>query len=336
MNQILDLIGNTPMVAVRRLDTGRCRLFLKLENQNPAGSIKDLVTLAKTTKMTYSSAGHGTVGNILAEMLKLAVGAPGTETIQGLAGAVVQMPAVAVLAGLAVAGFGLLPNLAAGASWGALSLFVFLAFFGPVLQLEEWVLNVSPFAHIHAIPGDELVVLPLTQSFAARPDPTLPSRLVGERSAIRLWALNGLRSLWRAVRKEESPFPMTEGARELLQDIETAMSPMKAFLRECCVVRPGESVLADALYEAHREWCAREGHREMARSTFGRQLRAAVASIERVYEAVDGQRRYVYTGIRTLGRGESPENPGERRQQMAELPSGRVVLADGTVGEPVW
>src|SRR5687768_18361193 len=43
---ILDLIGNTPLVEVRRLDTGRCQLFLKLENQNPGGSIKDRVALA--------------------------------------------------------------------------------------------------------------------------------------------------------------------------------------------------------------------------------------------------------------------------------------------------
>jgi cystathionine beta-synthase len=46
MNQVLDLIGKTPMVEVSRLDTGRCRLFLKLEYQNPGGSIKDRVALA--------------------------------------------------------------------------------------------------------------------------------------------------------------------------------------------------------------------------------------------------------------------------------------------------
>jgi cystathionine beta-synthase len=46
MKQILNLIGNTPLVEVRRLDTGPCRLFLKLENQNPGGSIKDRVALA--------------------------------------------------------------------------------------------------------------------------------------------------------------------------------------------------------------------------------------------------------------------------------------------------
>src|SRR6187402_2616531 len=39
----LDLIGRTPMIEVRNLDTGPCRLFLKLENQNPGGSIKDRV-----------------------------------------------------------------------------------------------------------------------------------------------------------------------------------------------------------------------------------------------------------------------------------------------------
>jgi cystathionine beta-synthase len=41
MTTILDLIGGTPLVAVQRLDTGPCRLFLKLENANPSGSIKD-------------------------------------------------------------------------------------------------------------------------------------------------------------------------------------------------------------------------------------------------------------------------------------------------------
>lgn len=43
---ILELIGNTPMVEVRHLDTGPCSLFLKLENQNPGGSIKDRIALS--------------------------------------------------------------------------------------------------------------------------------------------------------------------------------------------------------------------------------------------------------------------------------------------------
>jgi hypothetical protein len=40
---VLDLIGNTPLVEVTRLDTGPCKLLLKLESQNPGGSIKDRI-----------------------------------------------------------------------------------------------------------------------------------------------------------------------------------------------------------------------------------------------------------------------------------------------------
>ena len=42
---VLQMIGNTPLIAVNHLDTGPCRLFLKLESQNPGGSIKDRVGL---------------------------------------------------------------------------------------------------------------------------------------------------------------------------------------------------------------------------------------------------------------------------------------------------
>ncbi|MEP6996762.1 MAG: cystathionine beta-synthase [Betaproteobacteria bacterium] len=43
---VLNLIGNTPLVELTRLDTGCCRLFVKLESQNPGGSIKDRIALA--------------------------------------------------------------------------------------------------------------------------------------------------------------------------------------------------------------------------------------------------------------------------------------------------
>jgi cystathionine beta-synthase len=41
----LEMIGQTPLLAVQHLDTGPCRLLLKLESSNPGGSIKDRVGL---------------------------------------------------------------------------------------------------------------------------------------------------------------------------------------------------------------------------------------------------------------------------------------------------
>jgi cystathionine beta-synthase len=43
---VLHLIGNTPMVRVRHIDTGMCELYLKLESHNPGGSIKDRIALS--------------------------------------------------------------------------------------------------------------------------------------------------------------------------------------------------------------------------------------------------------------------------------------------------
>jgi cystathionine beta-synthase len=46
VSDILKLIGNTPLVEIRNFDTGPCRLFVKMESQNPGGSIKDRMALS--------------------------------------------------------------------------------------------------------------------------------------------------------------------------------------------------------------------------------------------------------------------------------------------------
>ncbi|HEY7905305.1 MAG TPA: pyridoxal-phosphate dependent enzyme, partial [Wenzhouxiangella sp.] len=44
-NNVLEMIGHTPIVRVQHLDTGPCELYLKLESTNPGGSIKDRIAL---------------------------------------------------------------------------------------------------------------------------------------------------------------------------------------------------------------------------------------------------------------------------------------------------
>jgi len=43
---LLTKIGNTPLVELTHIDTGPCRLFVKLESQNPSGSIKDRIAVS--------------------------------------------------------------------------------------------------------------------------------------------------------------------------------------------------------------------------------------------------------------------------------------------------
>jgi cystathionine beta-synthase len=51
---VLELIGDTPVVELTRFDTGHCRLFVKLESQNPGGSIKDRIALSMVAEAERS------------------------------------------------------------------------------------------------------------------------------------------------------------------------------------------------------------------------------------------------------------------------------------------
>ncbi len=46
LDSVLDLVGHTPVIRARRLDAGLCTLYLKLESQNPGGSIKDRIGMS--------------------------------------------------------------------------------------------------------------------------------------------------------------------------------------------------------------------------------------------------------------------------------------------------
>jgi ABC-2 type transport system permease protein len=90
----------------------------------------------------------------------LNTGNVGRELPRVLAGAMVQLPAVWVLAAIAVALFGLLPRLAA-ISWGALAICLLFGLVGATLQLSQWLLDVSPFTHVPKAPGADVSATPL-------------------------------------------------------------------------------------------------------------------------------------------------------------------------------
>ncbi|NIJ09933.1 ABC-2 type transport system permease protein [Saccharomonospora amisosensis] len=77
-----------------------------------------------------------------------------------LAACIAQLPAVWLVAGAAVALFGLAPKLT-NAVWAVAAVFLLISMFGPALNLDQAVLDVSPFQHIPKLPGEELTVAPL-------------------------------------------------------------------------------------------------------------------------------------------------------------------------------
>lgn len=90
----------------------------------------------------------------------LSVGDVGGQVRRVLAGTMVQLPAVWVLAGLAVLLFGLLPRYAP-AGWGALAACLLVLLVGAALRLDQWVLDLSPFTHLPHLPGGAVSATPL-------------------------------------------------------------------------------------------------------------------------------------------------------------------------------
>ncbi|ETK35606.1 hypothetical protein MPTA5024_13190, partial [Microbispora sp. ATCC PTA-5024] len=90
----------------------------------------------------------------------LNTGDAGRQVPRVLAGALVQLPAVWVLAAVTIALAGALPRLAA-AGWGALAICLLVGLVGTAVGLDQRLLDVSPFTHLPHVPGSPVSAVPL-------------------------------------------------------------------------------------------------------------------------------------------------------------------------------
>ena len=91
----------------------------------------------------------------------LAAGGAGAETARMLGAGLAQLPAAAVIIGVAVLAFGAVPEGCIAVAWTAVGLAVLLDIFGQGLQLSQWVLDISPFTHVPRLPGGTVSAAPL-------------------------------------------------------------------------------------------------------------------------------------------------------------------------------
>ena len=91
----------------------------------------------------------------------LRAGDLGGELPRVLGGALVQLPAVWVMAAVGVALFGLLPRLVVGGTWAVLAVVLSITTLGEPLRLDQWTLDLSPFAHLPRLPAAAFTATPL-------------------------------------------------------------------------------------------------------------------------------------------------------------------------------
>jgi putative DNA primase/helicase len=142
--------------------------------------------------------------------------------------------------------------------------------------------------------ANRFLVLKLSNSYLGREDTGLLDRLLPELPAILNWALAGLARL-----RARGHFAPPAAADDAVLEMADLASPVGAFVRDWCRVRPGIECPTGDLYGAFKIWCREQGnaHPPDCRA-FGRDLSAACPGLS-AYQPRDasGRRYRAYRGI---------------------------------------
>ena len=141
--------------------------------------------------------------------------------------------------------------------------------------------------------ASRFLMLLLRESFYGREDQGLFPKLASELPGILNWALDGLQRL-----TARGTFVQPQSAADALVELENLSSPITAFIRELCTLRPALSISKDALYAAYRKWCQAQGQSHVeTQPTFGRNLRAALPFIGDSRIGTGTERDTIYRGV---------------------------------------
>ena len=135
--------------------------------------------------------------------------------------------------------------------------------------------------------------LVLTKTFYGREDHGILKRVLTELPAILIWALDGRDRLIK-----RGHFVQPSSSSEVTQELEDFSSPIKAFLRDDCIVGEDQAVEVDELYQKWACWCVINGREKPGtKQTFGRDLRAAPPGLRMRQPREGGSRKRLYEGV---------------------------------------
>lgn len=143
--------------------SGRLELLLSHPRSRHGWLMGYVVYALMTSAIILAAAGFAT------GLVYIWVSGSTSTSLSGLSRAtLVYSPAVAVLMSAAIVVFGKLPRAFVAFSWTMLAACLLLFQLGALLKLPQWVLDLSPFSHLMAIPADNISFKPvLIQSVIA-------------------------------------------------------------------------------------------------------------------------------------------------------------------------
>jgi polyether ionophore transport system permease protein len=167
---ITDSYLSTTMLTVALIATGYAvQSALRLRTEENAGRVEQL--LATPTSRDGWVTSHVAMSFVGAAVVMVAGGLGAGLTVALITGdfgelprlvgaSLVYVPALWLLAGIAVALFGLAPR-AALAAWAGMAFCFVIGMFGQLLDLPSWLIDLSPFQRTPRLPADGLSLVPV-------------------------------------------------------------------------------------------------------------------------------------------------------------------------------
>jgi len=135
----------------------------RMRSEEAMGGLESLLATAVSRfQWLGSQLASATVGAVALTLLAglstglgygLASGDLGSALLDLTNAALVRLPAVLVLAGVAVAAFGMLPRLAVALPWTVFAICLLISQVGAALELPQSVMDISPFTHVPQMPS---------------------------------------------------------------------------------------------------------------------------------------------------------------------------------------
>jgi putative DNA primase/helicase len=148
--------------------------------------------------------------------------------------------------------------------------------------------------------ANRFVILTLQTSWLGKENPALTKELTAELPGILNWALEGLERL-----TENNRFTEPKSSVDAVLALADIVSPVAAFVRDCCARGALLEVSCDDLYRRWKAWAEDNGQKPGSTQMFGRNLRAVVPGLG-VRRPRDGEGRVRYF----VGVAPTPANNG--------------------------